>query len=109
MSGPDYIAFAYATVVAAGGIMGYIKKGSVMSGVMGLAFGGLMGLGAYQTSNNPNNFYLSMGVSGTLAAVMGKRWISSGVMMPAGLVAVLSIAMFTRYAIRAVDLSNQRS
>ena len=60
---PDYLAYAYAAVVAAGGLMGYVKKGSVMSGVMGLTFGGLMAYGAYQTSQNRNNFWLSMGVS----------------------------------------------
>ena len=30
----DYIAYAYAIAVAAGGIVGYIKKGSLMSGIM---------------------------------------------------------------------------
>ena len=60
---PDYLASAYAAVVAAGGLMGYVKKGSIMSGVMGLTFGGLMAYGAYQTSQNRNNFWLSMGVS----------------------------------------------
>ena len=60
---PDYIAYAYAAVVAAGGMMGYVKKGSLMSGVMGLTFGGLMAFGAYQTSQNRSNFWLSMGLS----------------------------------------------
>ena len=40
----DYAAIAYATVVAAGGVMGYVKKGSLVSGMMGLAFGGLLGM-----------------------------------------------------------------
>jgi len=44
-----------------------------------------------------------MGVSGTLAAIMGKRFLASGAMMPAGLVAGMSLAMFTRYALRAVN------
>jgi len=99
---PDYIAYAYAAVVAAGGMMGYVKKGSLMSGVMGLTFGGLMAFGAYQTSQNRSNFWLSMGLSGSLAAVMGKRYLSSGAIMPAGVVAALSLAMFSRYAIQAV-------
>ena len=30
----DYLAYAYAIAVAAGGIAGYIKKGSLMSGIM---------------------------------------------------------------------------
>ena len=40
----DYAAIAYATVVAAGGVMGYVKKGSLVSGLMGLAFGGILGM-----------------------------------------------------------------
>jgi uncharacterized membrane protein (UPF0136 family) len=39
----DYAAIAYATVVAAGGVFGFVKKGSIASGLMGLAFGGLLG------------------------------------------------------------------
>jgi len=102
----DYLAFGYAAVVAAGGIMGYVKKGSIMSGLMGLTFGGLMAFGAYQTSQNRNNVWLSMGVSGTLAGVMGKRFLSSGAVMPAGVVAALSLTMFARYAIHAVKSHN---
>jgi uncharacterized membrane protein (UPF0136 family) len=30
----DYLACAYAVAVTAGGVIGYIKKGSIMSGVM---------------------------------------------------------------------------
>ena len=30
----DYLAYAYALAVAAGGVVGYIKKGSLMSGIM---------------------------------------------------------------------------
>ena len=71
--GADLIAYAYAAAVAAGGIMGFVKKGSVMSGLMGLAFGSVMGLGAYQTSQNPSNYVLSLGVSATLTGVMGYR------------------------------------
>ena len=39
----DYAAIAYSIVVAAGGVMGYVKKGSIVSGLMGLTFGGLLG------------------------------------------------------------------
>ena len=30
----DYLAYAYALTVAAGGVIGYIKKGSMMSAIM---------------------------------------------------------------------------
>ena len=30
----DYIAYVYAAAVATGGVVGYVKKGSMMSGIM---------------------------------------------------------------------------
>lgn len=71
-----------------------------MSGIMGFAFGSLAGFGAYQTSKDPANYYISLAVSGVLTGVMGQRFLSSGKFMPAGLVAALSLAMVVRYGLR---------
>jgi uncharacterized membrane protein (UPF0136 family) len=71
--GYDLIAFAYAATIVMGGMIGYLKKGSIMSGAMGLAFGGLSGFGAYQTSIDPSNYSLALGVSAMLTGVMGIR------------------------------------
>lgn len=43
----DWAAFAYSAAVTAGGLIGYVKKGSVASGLMGLSFGALAGFGAW--------------------------------------------------------------
>ena len=67
---------------------------------MGLTFGALAGYGAYQTSKDPANYYLSFGVSALLTGVMGQRAVSSGKFMPAGLVACLSLAMVARYSLK---------
>jgi uncharacterized membrane protein (UPF0136 family) len=61
--------------------------GSIPSLGMGLLFGSLIGLGAYQTSHNPNNYYLALGTSIALGGFMGKRFLDSGKVMPAGLIA----------------------
>jgi len=61
--------------------------GSIPSLGMGLLFGSLIGLGAYQTSHNPNNYYLVLGTSIALGGFMGKRFLDSGKVMPAGLIA----------------------
>ena len=45
-------------------------------------------------------------MAAVLAGVMGKRWVSGGAFMPAGLVAAISLLMFTRYALRWVEISN---
>lgn len=63
--------------------------GSVPSLGMGLLFGSLIGLGAYQTSNNPNNYYTAFATSIALGGFMGKRFLDSGKMMPAGLIAAV--------------------
>lgn len=67
----------------------FIHTGSLPSLGMGLLFGSLIGLGAYQTSNNPNNYYLALGTSIALGGFMGKRFIDSGKLMPAGLIAAV--------------------
>lgn len=56
---------------------------------MGLLFGSLIGLGAYHTSQDPNNYKVALGTSMGLAAFMGKRYLDSGKVMPAGLIAAV--------------------
>lgn len=43
----DIISASYAIIVAAGGIMGYAKAGSIPSLAAGLTFGTLIGAGSY--------------------------------------------------------------
>ncbi|KAL1006388.1 hypothetical protein UPYG_G00071740 [Umbra pygmaea] len=89
----DWIGYGYAALIASGGAMGYVKARSVPSLAAGLLFGGLAGVGAYQISQDPKNIWMSLGTSGALAAVMGKRFYSSRKVMPAGLMAAVSILM----------------
>jgi len=96
----DYVGLGYALLITAGGVMGYVKAGSVMSLASGLIFGGLSALGAYQISENPDNCILLLCSSGVLSAMMGYRFFKSGKFMPAGLVTTLSILMFVRLSLR---------
>ncbi|XP_022168741.1 transmembrane protein 14C isoform X2 [Myzus persicae] len=98
----DYIGFAYAATVAAGGIIGYAKAASIPSLSAGLLFGSLLGYGAYQTTKNPNNLALSLGTSAVLGGIMGVRYLNSGKVMPAGILAALSLAMVIRLGARQV-------
>ncbi|XP_026230361.1 transmembrane protein 14C-like [Anabas testudineus] len=92
----DLFGFSYSALVSAGGIIGYVKAGSVISLVAGLVFGLLAAVGAYLTSQNPRNVWLSLGTSGTLAVVMGLRFLNSWKFMPAGLMTVVSGLMLAK-------------
>uniref|UniRef100_A0A336L689 CSON003878 protein n=1 Tax=Culicoides sonorensis TaxID=179676 RepID=A0A336L689_CULSO len=92
----DYFGFAYAATVAAGGIMGYVKAGSVPSLAAGLTFGVLLGVGAYYTSQSPPKPLLQLGTAAVLGGIMGARFARSGKFMPPGLIAGLSAAIFVR-------------
>ena len=100
----DFIGFAYAAAVAAGGIAGYAKAGSIPSLGAGLLFGGVISYGAYQSSQTPSSCAVILGTSALLTGVMGMRYYNSGKMMPAGVVAALSFAMVMRYALRSTGM-----
>ncbi|XP_071402878.1 transmembrane protein 14C isoform X1 [Centroberyx affinis] len=95
----DWVGYGYAALVASGGVMGYVKAGSVPSLAAGLLFGGLAGLGAYQISNDPKNIWVSLATSGALTGVMGKRFYGSRKFMPAGLVAGASLLMLGKLGV----------
>ncbi|XP_048865697.1 transmembrane protein 14C [Brienomyrus brachyistius] len=88
----DWLGFAYAMAVLLGGIVGYKRKGSVMSLIAGLLFGSLSAYGSLGITTNPSMALLS---SGSLAAIMGLRYWKSGKLIPA-VMAGLSTLMFLR-------------
>ncbi|XP_036374957.1 transmembrane protein 14C-like [Megalops cyprinoides] len=92
----DWIGYGYAVLLVTGGIMGYARKGSVPSLVAGVFFGCLAAVGAYQMSQNPKNFWVSLAAAGILTAIMGIRFLNSGKFMPAGLMAGASILMLVK-------------
>ncbi|XP_076462876.1 transmembrane protein 14C-like [Babylonia areolata] len=96
----DWLSIVYAALVATGGIIGYARRGSVPSLAMGLTCGGLMAIGAYQTSNDPRNVLLSLVTSAVLTGVMGYRFMNSKKFMPAGLVGGLSLLMMLRFGFK---------
>ncbi|XP_044150469.1 transmembrane protein 14C [Bufo gargarizans] len=105
--GVEWFGFGYAALVATGGVVGYVKAGSVPSLAAGLLFGSLAGLGAYQMSQDPKNVLLSLIASGTLAGVMGFRFYNSGKIMPAGLIAGASLLMLGRLGVKMLQKPHQ--
>ncbi|XP_034468377.1 transmembrane protein 14C-like [Hippoglossus hippoglossus] len=92
----DWVGFSYAVLVSVGGVIGFVKAGSVTSLAAGLLFGLLAAVGAYLASQNPKNVWLLLGTSGTLTVVMGLRFINSWKFMPAGLMTLFSGLMLVK-------------
>ncbi|XP_014837323.1 PREDICTED: transmembrane protein 14A [Poecilia mexicana] len=92
----DWIGFGYAAATIFGGFLGYKRKGSVMSLIAGLVFGGLSAYGAYNVSNDPKDILVLLASSGLLAVIMGMRYKKSGKLMPAGIMSGLSLLMVFR-------------
>ncbi|XP_037127664.1 1-acyl-sn-glycerol-3-phosphate acyltransferase epsilon-like isoform X1 [Syngnathus acus] len=92
----DWVGYGYAAAILLGGYMGYKRKGSVMSLMAGLVFGGLSAFGAYNISNKPTDIKVSLFASGLLAVVMGTRYKKSGKLLPAGIMTILSLLMVFR-------------
>ncbi|TKS79575.1 Transmembrane protein 14C [Collichthys lucidus] len=108
----DWVGFSYAALVSAGGIMGYLKAGSSTSLVAGLLFGLLAAVGAYLASQNPKNVWLSLGnagTSGTLAVVMGLRFLNSWKFMPAGLMTLASVLVLMKILIGMLKRPHKKS
>ncbi|XP_033619231.1 transmembrane protein 14A isoform X2 [Fukomys damarensis] len=90
----DLIGFGYAALVMFGSVLGYKRRGGVPSLIAGLLVGFLAGYGAYRVSNDKRDVKLSL--SFFLATIMGVRFKRSKKIMPAGLVAGLSLLMILR-------------
>ncbi|XP_009331466.1 PREDICTED: transmembrane protein 14A isoform X1 [Pygoscelis adeliae] len=56
----DWIGFAYAALLAVGGVVGYTRKGSKISLAAGLTLGSVAGYGAYCITRDPRNVKISL-------------------------------------------------
>ncbi|XP_005426440.1 transmembrane protein 14A [Geospiza fortis] len=92
----DWIGFAYASLLVVGGVVAYTRKGSKISLAAGLTFGAVAGYGAYCVTCDPRNVKISLFSSFLLTIIMGMRFKRSKKLMPAGLVACLSLLMILR-------------
>ncbi|XP_059557419.1 transmembrane protein 14A isoform X1 [Myotis daubentonii] len=92
----DLVGFGYAAFVTFGSIVGYKRRGSIPSLIAGLFVGLLAGYGAYRVSNDKRDVKVSLFAAFFLATIMGVRFKRSKKIIPAGLVAGLSLMMILR-------------
>ncbi|XP_046302372.1 transmembrane protein 14C-like [Marmota monax] len=97
-----YFGFGYTALVATGGITGCAKAGSEESLGAGLFFGSLAGLGAYQLSQDPRNFWVFLATSWTMAS-LGVNFYHSGKFMPGGLITGASLLMVAKLGISMLN------
>ncbi|CAM4641458.1 transmembrane protein 14A isoform X1 [Lepidochelys kempii] len=92
----DWIGFCYAAVVALGGVVGYTRKGSIVSLAAGLFFGLVSGYGAFCVTHDSRDVKISFFSAFILTIVMGMRFKRSKKLIPGGLIAGLSLLMILR-------------
>jgi uncharacterized membrane protein (UPF0136 family) len=93
--GSAHVNLSFGALVMAGGIVGYVRKGSKISLVAGMAVGSLLVGSGYLIAFSDDRQYeghlLGCGTSALLALGMTPRALSTGKFMPAGLVSTLGI------------------
>lgn len=96
--------FPYAALLAVGGMIGFLTKGSLPSLMGGLGSALILAIAGQRSLSHYHQGKLckpatavSLAVALLLTGIMYKRFQSTGKMMPAGVVALLSAAMSAFY------------
>jgi uncharacterized membrane protein (UPF0136 family) len=82
----------YAVLVFVGGLMGYLKAGSKMSLISGVASAVILAAAFWRAqSYGVQGLWIAAGVAGLLAIVFLIRFLKTRSFMPAGMMLVLSV------------------
>ncbi|GMR37671.1 hypothetical protein PMAYCL1PPCAC_07866 [Pristionchus mayeri] len=93
----DLLCLLYAGFLAAGGAIGFAKKGSLPSLLAGVGTGAIVGLSTlYAIPAQPTIVSV---ISGALTVAMGNRYRKGGKFFPPGAVAIASGAIFIGQAL----------
>ncbi len=103
--GSAHLNFTMGGLVLVGGAVGYMRKGSMISLVAGVTFGGLLiGSGVLITQGESfKGHSLATGCTGLMTVAMGQRFLSTGKFMPAGMVASLGAAGLAYNVKKAIE------
>ncbi|PIN12211.1 putative membrane protein [Handroanthus impetiginosus] len=103
----------YGLLLVCGGIIGYLKKGSTASLAGGLGAGLLLILAGYlslQAFHKRRNSYFALILETAIAAIltwiMGQRYMATRKIMPAGIVAGISLVMTVFYIYKVATGGN---
>lgn len=94
------ITFVYSLIVAAGGVIGYITAGSYASLIMGLSFGTLLFISGWAMLQKSTLAHFSaVTLSAMLALFFLYRFAITWKVMPAGMMAALSLVVIGYFLI----------
>jgi uncharacterized membrane protein (UPF0136 family) len=94
----------YGLLVAAGGVFGYLKAKSQVSLFSGLGSGTALGIAAYWAGQKPiGGLALAMLLAIFLLITFTIRWFKTRALMPAGLMAGLSLAAAIAFGVGLVQ------
>jgi uncharacterized membrane protein (UPF0136 family) len=86
------VVLIYGAVVLIGGVMGWIKARSKPSLISGVVLGGALIFTGFFI-NRPAGLWTALALTAVLTILMGGRFIRSKKFMPAGMIALLSLAV----------------
>ncbi|MBI1858804.1 MAG: TMEM14 family protein [Candidatus Melainabacteria bacterium] len=99
----------YALILIMGGIMGYVKAGSLMSILFGMFSGILILLACQFGKKDPKSAYLYIaGISLCLAMFFLFRFSITGSMMPGGMMFLFSMTTFVVVGLSWLKVKNQK-
>jgi len=92
----------YATIVFAGGLIGYLKAGSKPSLIAGAVSAALLaGTAWFSWNNEVRTLWIAAGIAGLLSLVFLMRFLKTRSLMPAGMMLALSLAAAAYFGLTA--------
>ena len=102
-----WLVLIYALIVFLGGIFGYVKADSVPSLVMGVIFAVILSTSAFALLNEKwIGMKIALGATAFLAAFFIYRFFLSFKVMPAGVMAILSLAVLAYLFMKRARLND---
>lgn len=106
--GSAHPAFGLGALSMVGGLVGYMRKGSKPSLIAGTVLGAsLIGSGVLISGENQfEGHALATATSSLMAVGMGARYLKTGKIMPAGIIASLGVVSAAYHAKKTMEWSN---
>ena len=103
--GSAHPAFGFGVVTVAGGLAGYLRKGSKASLGAGVVCGSLLITSGLMISGESQygGHSLAAGTSALMTLAMGQRFFKTGKFMPAGVVATIAAASSGYHVKKAIE------